>query len=873
MSELKSGELPRAAVLLLWVVAGYLCMAQEDGTINYDLEEEGETGEIIGNLVREAGLDDRYTDDIIQKLRFTFLSPPDIPIAIGNTDGLLRTTAQIDREAIPKCQNHASCQVTVDVAVQPHDYFEIIKVVINIVDINDNEPEFEEENFEFSLKESASPGSMFFLPSAHDDDGPRYSVQQYQLIPEGQDDTFSLMVEQKPDGSNGVKLKLTRPLDREVQDVYALTLWAYDGGQDPKVGSMDIRVTVLDSNDNDPVFDNATYRVFIPENIAPHSTILRVHATDRDIGLNGQMEYRFAPQTLSSYGDIFGINKDTGEIFVKRDIDHETSQEYALIVTAQDLGPDSQVVDTTVFIQVQDINDNAPQITVHTLSSAGNNVAEISEYSPVGTFVASVTVEDLDSGANGEFECRLNDDSFTLQPYGSDYRIFTTAELDRERIPRFSLALICEDHGEERQTTTHHIQVTVTDENDHSPVFAQSSYMATLLENKFIGASVIQANASDQDIGDNSLIRFSLSDNVAGVFSINEITGKVETVASVDREANDQFQFHVYAADQGDPSLTSSALVVVTVEDVNDERPEFTQNKYTFSVEENQKIGTEVATVDAYDADTFPNNVFSYSFIQGSSYADAFYIDSKSGSIITQQELDRERHASYFLVIAARDSESPHLSSTASVTINVKDQNDNAPQFQYPTVFNNTVYLSNRVPVAYNICHVRATDRDVDANGKVSYSMNYGNEDGFFHINPTTGIIQTNSPLIDIDYHQFRLKVEAKDHGIPERRQLADLNVIVNKSLPYPLGGSGGGLLSKNNVIIVISVACGCAVVTVVLIIAIVCIRRQDKISRMQRYNCRMEAIGRLAAKETMAVENGPLPKKEDMKAQVSHSD
>ena len=849
------------SLVVLTLIKLCLCQGDTANTLYYELLEEEPVGKPIGNLVRDAALDMKYTPDVIVSLQFQFLTDPGISIHIDYDTGMLSTNGRVDRESIAGCVQHEHCEVVLDIAVQPITHFQIFKVIIRVIDINDNAPIFDQRLYEHSLKESASLGSSFNVPSATDKDSPIYGVQKYELHSDMNLEPFVLEVSEKADGSLGIRIKLTEALDREVQDQYTLSLWAYDGGDMPNSAAMEIMVGVEDSNDNDPIFENPSYEVTVPEDIPVHSTISQVIAHDLDIGENGRIQYMFSAQTSSLYGQIFGINPDSGEIYLKSKLDHELVKVYNLLVTGQDMGPDSQPSDTNVIIHVHDANDNAPIIIVNTLSTSGPNSAEIPENSPVSTFVAHVTVTDPDSGMNGRYNCSLTDHAFTLQAteYETEYRIFTTGELDREIMPEYNLAMVCLDHGKDPQRAVQNIHVKITDINDNAPEFSRLSYTASIIENSYQGASVLAVTAMDSDLGNNAELYYTLSQNVHGIFDIDQRTGTIRAKSLIDHEEMSQYRFYVMATDSGSPSLSASASVVVMVEDVNDEKPVFSENSYIFSVRENQEPGTLVGTVSATDADGPPYNQFFFSFVQGRSSTKSFMIDPKSGRIMLRERLDREMKNMYQIIVAAKDSTShSQFTSTATVTVNVADDNDNSPIFDYPTPYNHTVYISNRVPLGYNITRVRAHDIDIGRNGQLFYEIQSGNSDDLFTIDHETGVFYTNAELNSLDYKVTKLQLLAQDHGLPEARfQLADLTVIVNRSIPYlPHGESPTGILSNHNLMIVISVASSCAVVAVILVIAIICIHRRDKLQRERQYNCRIEAIGRLTTKEALNQDN-----------------
>lgn len=277
-----------------------------------------------------------------------------------------------------------------------------------IIDINDHAPEFPDMTSPriVNVIESAPVGTEYHLPAAVDPDSIQFAVQRYTLLPQHAE--FQLRSERKYDGSIDVKLVLKHTLDREVRSLYKLTLTAYDGGVPSRSGSCDIAVQVLDANDNRPTFDKASYEANIPENVPPGSTVLRVHATDPDDGDNGAVRYQLSAASLAHYGHVFSVDNSTGDVIVVGVVDYERTAVYHLVVCAVDSGPELVTSsDAVVVINVDDVNDNAPRVTINTLTASGTDVASVAENSSPGTFVGHVIVSDLDSGRNGKTNCTL----------------------------------------------------------------------------------------------------------------------------------------------------------------------------------------------------------------------------------------------------------------------------------------------------------------------------------------------------------------------------------------------------------------------------------------------------------------------------------
>jgi len=425
------------------------------------------------------------------------------------------------------------------------NYFQ---VSVEIVDINDNSPRFRDSEIYLSINEAAQPGSLYPLPTAIDWDSPdQNNVQRYELdSPSPLADKFTLHVGTKLDGSAEVKLHLRDRLDREATAEYRLRLVAYDGGS--KSGAATLVVSVADSNDNRPEFisggtsgvsGSAQYEFTVVENLPAGSVVGRVQASDRDAGANGLVFYEILgvssagsssghqgrpPSSSSATAMPFFVRNTTGEIVVRGIIDRESTAIHRFTIAARDNGPDQLSAEASIIIHVDDLNDNAPAVTIHTLvasppssgsssSSTSVIVAEVSEDSPPGSFVAYVSAVDPDDGSNGRVDCELvhasssssssssastdaASSTFSLtQKYENEYQIVTSGPLDRERRAEYVVAVRCRDNGKpSARIGEKTVRILVTDVNDNPPVFSQQTYRGSIVENNVIGISVLQVN-------------------------------------------------------------------------------------------------------------------------------------------------------------------------------------------------------------------------------------------------------------------------------------------------------------------------------------------------------------------------------------------
>jgi len=256
--------------------------------LRYRVQEELAAGALVGNVLDDSGLRRRYNADVLQLLRFRFVADAGVPLfVIGATTGELRTTAAIDRESPGLCAARISrgppalggddddgCELHLSVVVQPVEYLQIIRVIIIVDDVNDHAPRFRQTTIRLPINEAASPGSSYVLPTASDADGRKFGSLRYELATAAAAaGKFTLSTTRKLDGSTDVRLVLAGRLDREVESQYRLRLMAYDGGEPARSASVDIIVSVADSNDNRPRFTSDEYQATVVEN-APVGTIV-----------------------------------------------------------------------------------------------------------------------------------------------------------------------------------------------------------------------------------------------------------------------------------------------------------------------------------------------------------------------------------------------------------------------------------------------------------------------------------------------------------------------------------------------------------------------------------------------------------------------
>ncbi|KAG8539365.1 hypothetical protein GDO81_021011, partial [Engystomops pustulosus] len=448
-----------------------------------------------------------------------------------------------------------------------------------------------------------------------------------------------------------------------------------DGGKPMRSGSALIRVIVTDVNDNFPVFTQSVYKVSVNENVPVNTTIITVTSTDMDEGVNGQVTYSFRKTSGNvHHTGTFSINPATGDIKIYDKLDFEVTQNYELSVQAKDGG--GLVAHCKVLIEVIDENDNAPEISITSLSSP------IPEDSSSGTIVALIKVSDEDSGINGEVDCKvINGEYFNLiSSSASYYRIITVGPLDREEVSIYNITILATDRGSPPLSSRKDITLEVSDVNDNPPVFKKSMFFAYVPENNLPGASIYRIEAIDLDTGDNAKIIYSISNvdtdhPVTAYLSINIETGVLYAQRSFDYEQQNEFMLQVSARDNGSPSLSSNATLTIRIMDQNDNAPKILYPSPESDVSSifemvpfTSEPGSLISKVVAVDADAGHNALLCYHFfpISESPY---FTISPHTGEIKTLRIFQEKDTLNHKLVVIVKDSGDPCLSS--SVTMNL----------------------------------------------------------------------------------------------------------------------------------------------------------------------------------------------------------
>ncbi|XP_062870545.1 protocadherin alpha-8-like [Trichomycterus rosablanca] len=656
-----AGYVWRKALVLLCLLD--LCSSQ----ISYTVLEEAKKGTFVGNIVKDLNLS-------VQELEtrgFQLLTESKVKyFEVNLKTGILFLNNKIDREE--RCESNQKCVIYFEAMVSnPQKFY---SVEIHILDINDNSPVFPDQIFHMDISENVLPGDRFPVVMAHDVDIGSNSVKTYKL---SQNILFSLDVQ-----NDVVELVLQKSLDREKESLIKLLLTAVDGGTPSRSGTMQIVINVLDINDNNPVFSESLYKAKVQENSPLGSKILTVLASDADEGVNGEVSYSIVSDSGKSAFDLFSVNALTGEIIVNGNIDYEKNHAVELKIQAQDKGSSPRRSRCKVLIEVMDVNDNAPDISISRLMQT------VREDIKPGTDVALITVSDRDGGANGKIECKIiGPNHFKLQPsYKTAYSLIVNEPLDREQISHYNITVIANDEGSPSLSSSSIITVHVSDVNDNAPVFSSPIVTISVKENSPVGVLLATITATDLDVGENANVLYYLIDEENGrltkLININSRTGEMFSLQLFDFEETKLIRLKVQATDSGDPPLSSNVTVNVFVLDENDNTPVFLppysepESVINENIPYSAEAGYFVNKIRAVDSDSGYNALLSYHLTEPKG-TNLFRIGTSTGELRTKRRMSDNDLKTHPLIITVSDNGEPSLSTTMSIEVVVVENMDN----------------------------------------------------------------------------------------------------------------------------------------------------------------------------------------------------
>uniref|UniRef100_A0A8C3R7R4 Cadherin EGF LAG seven-pass G-type receptor 1 n=1 Tax=Cyanoderma ruficeps TaxID=181631 RepID=A0A8C3R7R4_9PASS len=611
-----------------------------------------------------------------------------------------------------------------------------------------NPPQFQLPSYQVSVPENEPAGTAVIVLRAQDPDegdAGRLAYSMEALFDERSNDYFTI------DAETG-SVVTARSLDRETKDTHVLKVTASDHGSPRRRSATTyLTVTVSDTNDHEPVFEQPEYR----------------ETTDGDAPANANMLYRLLEPGA---GDgVFEIDPRSGVVRTRASVDREEVSEYHLVVEANDQGKDPGPRSATamVHITVEDENDNYPQF------SEKRYLVQVPEDAPVNSQILQVQATDRDRGSNAQVHYSIVSGNLKGQFYIHSFSgaIDLINPLDYETIREYTLRIKAQDGGRPPLiNSSGMVSVQVVDVNDNAPIFVSTPFQASVLENVPLGYSVLHIQAVDADSGENARLDAPVAGDPGFPFQINNSTGWITVAAELDRETVENYHFGVEARDHGVPVMTSSASVSITVLDVNDNNPTFTEKVYHLRLNEDAAVGSSVLTLTAVDRDV--NSVVTYQITSGNT-RNRFAITSQSGGglITLALPLDYKQERQYVLTVTASDGT---RFDTVQVFINVTDANTHRPVFQSSHY---TVSVSEDKPIGTSIVTISATDEDTGENARITYIL----DDNIpqFRIDPDTGTITT---LMELDYEDqasYTLAITAHDNGIPQKSDTTYVEILI----------------------------------------------------------------------------------------------
>uniref|UniRef100_A0A3Q3F1R5 Cadherin domain-containing protein n=1 Tax=Labrus bergylta TaxID=56723 RepID=A0A3Q3F1R5_9LABR len=549
------------------------------------------------------------------------------------------------------------------------------------------------------------------------------------------------------------ELSIRHALDYEHIQKYVLWIEARDQGFPPYSSYEKVEVTVLDVNDNHPVFDKDPFHAEILENLSPQR-VLMVSAVDLDSGPNGQLEYAIVDGNKEN---SFSINRGTGEIRTTRPLDREKVAQYSLKVKATDRGLPPKNTAVKVLINVLDVNDNAPRFSK--IFSA-----TVAENAPVGYTVTRVTTTDEDAGSNAISRYSITDTSlpFNINPNTGDITI--SRPLNREDTDHYIVKVSAHDSG---WTVSTDVTIFITDINDNAPRFSRPSYYLDYPELTEVGSLVKQVSATDPDEGINGKIFYFIRSQ-SEYFRINASSGEIFVKQQLKYQNStgsiniNRHSFIVTASDRAVKPLMSETTVIVNIVDSNDNPPEFDSPGYFTPVTKSVKVGTRLIRIVAHDKKDFGLNSEVEYLITGGNSSSKFKLDKTSGWITVASSLTSDTNKMFLIDTTATDRGNPPLSARTSVRIAVTEENHHTPEFSQSQI---SATVTESLAVGTAIRTLSARDKDKEMNGLITYNITSGNDKGLFSLNAKTGVLSLAQPLDFEEKQHHELRVSATDGG------------------------------------------------------------------------------------------------------------
>lgn len=577
-----------------------------------------ESAPVGSSILHIQAIDTDSADNARLEYRLTGTSS-DTPFVINSATGWVTVSSILDRESV---EHYFFGVEARDYGMPPLSA--TASVTITVMDVNDNRPEFLQKEYYSRLNEDAVVGTSVVIVTAVDRDV--NSAVTYQITGGNTRNRFAISTA----GGAGL-LSLALPLDYKQERRYVLTVTASDRTLHD---TCQVHINITDANTHRPVFQSAHYSISVNEDRPPGSTVVVISATDDDVGENARITY-FLEDNIPQ----FRIDPSTGAITLQAELDYEDQMTYTLAITAKDNGIPQKSDTTYVEVNVNDVNDNAPQFL------SPRYQGTVSEDAPPFTSVLQISATDRDAHANGRVQYTFQngedgDGDFTIEPTSGIVR--TIRRLDRESVPFYELTAYAVDRGVPPQRTPVHIQVTVLDVNDNAPVFPADDFEVLVKENSVVGSVVAQITATDPDEGANAQIMYQIVEgNIPEIFQMDIFSGELTSLIDLDYEARNEYVIVVQATSA---PLVSRATVRIRLVDQNDNEPTLQDFQIIFnnfvSNRSNSFPSGVIGRVPAHDPDV--SDRLYYTIDRGNELH-LLLLNHTSGEIRLSRKLDNNR--------------------------------------------------------------------------------------------------------------------------------------------------------------------------------------------------------------------------------------
>ncbi|XP_052462720.1 protocadherin Fat 1-like isoform X1 [Carassius gibelio] len=705
--------------------------------------QEGYEGEV--EIITNIGPDDRLVlGDNLFPIGLEFL---ELIYSEGNPTATIQTKKPLDADALKehgeKLYYSVNCLNTGMRNTR----------TLEVQDINDNPPIFQNKTLSAKVSETKSVGSDVLRVIAEDADvSPENNRITYSILPPAPDE-----FEVRQDGTIQLKQRLNY---NNVQQ-YTFTVEAKDKGELSDTAT--VTIAVEDYDNLNPYFDHSLYKASFKENqvgqlsgVTPEA----IKAQDGDTGINQPVVYSITEVVPNEYRSNFNIDESTGVISVTSGLDREEYEQTTVYIQATQQDDASKTANAVVSVTIEDENDNSPKF------DQDQYTVPIPENSPQGQFVIQTIVTDLDLGGfSGTLQIIPDSVPFSINPDGT-ILVKSSADLDRETTESFSFQVEAQEKPPSTNKATAEVTIVLLDENDNSPRFTTSNYEGKVFSNQTVGMQVVKVEATDRDEGPNGEISYSIEfGNEKGHFEINENDGVITLVKEITLVDNKIFEFALYVTAKDGGTISRSTSAMVNVKAPGDSHPQFLRDTYQGQVEEDQ-ADADIVKVDFLSLDPMVPVILTVE-----SETDKFSINQDTGVLSTKVKLDFEEKSSYTVQVSISDGTNR---DEASVLVEVLDINDNSPEFEIHPA---TVPIPEDHKVGDDVTSVTATDADSEFNSEVRYTLMGGV--GRFSIDQESGVITLAAPLDRETQDEYRLVITAQDQGRPSRSTTTTLDISV----------------------------------------------------------------------------------------------